>query len=103
MPETGFIPSVSMSFLLRISFFVDWLLLNLSIAVSYNIFGVSLWGAERSNSLYLFIFSNLTWFFLVVVSNPYDFSGNWSRTKILKSQLSFIFIHLLVVASLIFF
>jgi Undecaprenyl-phosphate glucose phosphotransferase len=40
---------------------------------------------------------------LVLVSNPYNVNKAWSVSKILKSQLSFIFIHLLVVASLIFF
>src|SRR6185295_546525 len=93
-----------MSFLLRAAFFVDDLFfLNLSIVYSYSAFDVKLVGAERVNSIYLFIFSNLAWLFLVVVSNPYNFSRNWGISKTLKSQSSFIFIHLLVVASLIFF
>jgi putative colanic acid biosysnthesis UDP-glucose lipid carrier transferase len=93
-----------MSILLRIAFIAgDWMLLNLSIIFSYKLSGLDLWGPERGNSLYLFIFSNLAWLFLIIVSNPYTVSGNWSPTKIFKNQSSFIFIHLLVVGSLIYF
>lgn len=38
-----------------------------------------------------------------MVSSPYNVNKGWSVTKIMNSQLAFIFIHLLVVASLIFF
>jgi Undecaprenyl-phosphate glucose phosphotransferase len=93
-----------MSVLLRVAFFVgDLIFLNLSIVYSYSLFNVKLIGEERVNSIYLFIFSNLAWLFLIVVSNPYNFSRNWGISKVFKSQSSFIFIHLLVVASLIFF
>ena len=93
-----------MSVLLRAAFFVgDLLFLNLSIVYSYSAFHVELVGEERVNSIYLFIFSNLAWLFLIIVSTPYTFSRNWGISKSLKSQSSFIFIHLLVVASLIFF
>lgn len=93
-----------MSVLLRVAFFVgDLIFLNLSIVFSYTLFDVKLIGQERVNSIYLFIFSNLAWLFLIVVSNPYNFSKNWGISKVFKSQSSFIFIHLLVVASLIFF
>jgi Undecaprenyl-phosphate glucose phosphotransferase len=89
---------------LRVAFFVgDLIFLNLSIIYSYSLFHVKLVGEERVNSIYLFIFSNLAWLFLIVVSNPYNVSRNWGISKIFKSQSSFIFIHLLVVASLIFF
>jgi len=90
--------------LLRFLFFIgDLLFLNLSIALSYSFFNVEIMGTQRTNSVYLFIFSNLTWLFLIVVSNPYIYSRSWGIPKIIRSQLSFIFIHLLVVASLIFF
>src|SRR5258708_7007528 len=93
-----------MSVLLRAAFFVgDLIFLNLSIVYSYSLFHVKFIGEERVISIYLFIFSNLAWLFLIVVSNPYNFSRNWGLSKIVKSQSSFIFIHLLVVASLIFF
>jgi len=90
-----------MSTLLKLLFFVgDTLFLNLSISFSFSIVR----GTHSSSDLtYLFIFSNLAWLFLILVSNPYDLNKGWSVSKILKSQLSFIFIHLLVVASLIFF
>jgi putative colanic acid biosysnthesis UDP-glucose lipid carrier transferase len=93
-----------MSLFLRAAFFLgDLIFLNLSIVLSYGFFHVRLIGQERINGVYLFIFSNLAWLFLIVVSNPYNFSKTWGISKIFKSQSSFIFIHLLVVASLIFF
>ena len=93
-----------MSALLRVAYFVgDLIFLNLSIFFSYSLFNTALLGEERVNSIYLFIFSNLAWLFLIVVSNPYNFSRSWAISKVFKSQASFIFIHLLVVASLIFF
>ncbi len=89
--------------LIRFGFFLgDLFLLNLSLFLSYSVLNLEIWGAERANSVYLFIFSNLTWLFLMVVANPYNVSRNWGLPKIIKSQLSFILIHLLVVASLIF-
>lgn len=89
--------------LIRFGFFLgDLLLLNLSLFLSYSFLQIEIWGAERTNSVYLFIFSNLTWLFLMVVANPYNVSRNWGIAKIIRSQLSFILIHLLVVASLIF-
>lgn len=38
-----------------------------------------------------------------MVSAPYSVTKNWTVSKIVKNQLSFIFIHLLVVASLVVF
>lgn len=91
-----------MGILVRFGAFVgDLVLLNLAILLSYSFFGMDILGPERFNAIYLFIFSNMTWLFLVVVSNPYNVSGNWGLQKIVKSQLSFVFIHLLVVASMI--
>lgn len=89
--------------LIRFGFFLgDLLLLNLSLFLSYSFLNLEIWGAERTNSVYLFIFTNLTWLFLMVVANPYNVSRNWGIVKIIRSQLSFVLIHLLVVASLIF-
>ena len=89
-----------MSSLLKILFFIgDSLFLNFSILFSF-LFTAPM---SSSESAYQFIFTNLTWLFLILVSNPYNVNKGWSISKILKSQLSFMFIHLLVVASLIFF
>ncbi len=86
----------------RFGFFIgDLLLLNLAILLSYTILGIDILEGERANSIYLIIFSNLAWLFLSAVSAPYQVSRNWGISKIVKSQLSFIIIHLLVVASLI--
>jgi Undecaprenyl-phosphate glucose phosphotransferase len=86
----------------RVLFFVaDLALLNLSLWVSYVWTGADIWGADRANSIYLIIFSNLTWLFLVVVANPYNVSPHWGIKKIIKSQLGYLLVHLLVVAGLI--
>ena len=58
---------------------------------------------DTGDKVYLLIFSNLAWLFLVMVSNPYNVTKGWSASKMVKSQMAFIFIHLLIVASLIFF
>jgi len=59
--------------------------------------------ADTADKVYLLIYSNLAWLFLVMVSNPYNVTKGWTASKMLKSQIAFIFIHLLIVASLIFF
>jgi len=88
--------------MLRIGLFIgDLLLLNLAVLFSYKLLGIEILGPERTNTVYLFIFSNVSWLFLVLVSTPYNVSYNWGVRKILKSQLSFVLIHLMVVASLI--
>jgi Undecaprenyl-phosphate glucose phosphotransferase len=92
-----------MSTLLRIIFFVgDLLFLNASVVLSYAITN-QLSGAERVNMIYLLIFSNLTWFFLIIVSNPYSFSRNWGFIRFLRTQVSYVVVHLFVIAFLIFF
>lgn len=93
-----------MSDLLRIVFIVgDFLFLNLSIFLSFYFCGqdVHIW--SEANKIYLIIFSNLAWMFLVMVASPYRINKGWTASKIAKSQIAFIFIHLVVVASLIVF
>jgi len=81
-------------------FFIDLIFLNLAIHFSYLLqFSVG----DDVNKLYLIIYSNLAWLFLVLVSNPYSVTKSWTLSKIGKSQIVFLFIHLLVVASLIIF
>lgn len=79
-------------------FFGDLFFLNLSIFLSS-----SLSSSAEADRTYLYVFSNLTWLFLVLASSPYNVNKGWSTTKIIRSQLAFVFIHLLVVAALIFF
>jgi undecaprenyl-phosphate galactose phosphotransferase/putative colanic acid biosynthesis UDP-glucose lipid carrier transferase len=55
------------------------------------------------SQVYLMIFSNLSWMFLVMVASPYRIDKGWTISKVTRSQLAFIFIHLVVVASLITF
>jgi len=78
----------------------DVTLLNFSIWLAISIAGS---GLQSSSSIYLFIFSNLTWLFLIAVARPYSFARNWDTPETLRNQLIFILTHLLVVASLIFF
>jgi putative colanic acid biosysnthesis UDP-glucose lipid carrier transferase len=87
--------------LTRLLFIIaDLLFLNLSIYLSYL---TQFSRGDQVNELYLIIYSNLAWFFLVLVANPYSASKSWSLSKILKSQFVFLFIHLSAVVSLIFF
>jgi putative colanic acid biosynthesis UDP-glucose lipid carrier transferase len=87
----------------QLIFFVgDLIVLNVSIALSYLVLGHAVFEGELSNSIYLFIFSNLAWLFLALVSSPYSFTRTTGILRAFKSQLSFIFMHILVVASLIF-
>jgi putative colanic acid biosysnthesis UDP-glucose lipid carrier transferase len=79
----------------------DLLFLNLVLALSFNV--TASWRSEASSMSYLIIFSNLGWLFLILVSNPYQIHKGWSVSRILKNQSAFIFIHLVIVASLIFF
>lgn len=87
--------------LVRLLFFlVDLICLNLAIYFSYV-----LWVPHDDiiNRLYLIIYSNLAWIFLVLVSDPYGINKNWSLSKIIKSQFIFLLIHILVVTALIIF
>ncbi len=83
-------------------FIGDIMFLNLSILLSSIWFGEGKW-LSNSDNIYLLIFSNLTWIFLVMVSTPYSVTKSWSISKIVKSQMAFLFVHLLVVASLFVF
>lgn len=86
---------------LRALFFLgDLIFLNLSMILSQYLGGGQ---ASGSNFTYLVIFSNISWLFLVMVSTPYNVSKGWAVSKIVKSQVAFVFIHLLVVAALVFF
>lgn len=89
-----------MNSLIKILFLLgDLIFLNLCIYFSIRITSSPI----DSSAIYLLAFSNLTWFFLVLVSNPYNINKGWSVSKILRSQFVFIFIHLLVIIALIYF
>lgn len=82
-------------------FIGDLFFLNGSILLAGRIYIGSFNWAD-TNYVYLLIFSNLVWLFLVMVSTPYAITKSWSISKIIKSQLAFLFVHLMVVASLFF-
>lgn len=88
-----------MSLIIKFLFFIgDLLFLNFAIYLSYR------WTSNdgfASNYAYIIVFSNLAWLYLILLSNPYKIDKSWSLSKIVKTQLAFFFIHLLVVASLI--
>jgi FlaA1/EpsC-like NDP-sugar epimerase len=90
-----------MTVLGRLSFFFgDLFFLNLAVALSFAFVKHQ---SNLSDQVYLFIFSNLTWIYLTLVANPYNINKSWSLSKIIKTQMAFLIIHLLVVGALIFF
>ncbi len=93
-----------MSYFFKIVFFVsDFLLLNLSILSAFYFYDSSFWFTDKIGIIYLLIYSNLSWLFLVLVSAPYSVKKTWTISKTIKNHVAFIFIHLLVIASLVFF
>jgi putative colanic acid biosynthesis UDP-glucose lipid carrier transferase len=93
-----------MSSLLKAIFFsLDLILLNSSILAVFYFDNNTFWLYERSDVVYLIIYSNLSWLFLVLVSTPYSVTKNWTISRIVRNQFAFLFIHLLVVMSLITF
>jgi len=89
---------------LKYFFFIgDVLLLNVSILWALYLFDPIFIGEHRATSAYLVVYSNLAWFFLILISAPYSVTRGWAPSRILKSQVTFIFVHLLVIASLITF
>lgn len=92
-----------MSEALKSLFFIgDIALLNLAIFLSIYWPKLSIHALDPGG-VYLIVFSNLSWLFLVLVSLPYEGTRGWTVSKTLKSQFAFISIHLLVIASLIVF
>lgn len=93
-----------MSSFYKILFFsFDFILLNVSILSAFYFHDSNFWISDRSGLIYLLIYSNLAWLFLVMVSAPYSVAKNWTVSKIFKNQFAFLFIHILVVASLVVF
>jgi Undecaprenyl-phosphate glucose phosphotransferase len=84
-------------------FIFDFILLNSSIVLAFQMQDAAFWESNRGGVLYLLIYSNLSWLFLVMVSMPYEVTKSWAVSKIIKHQISFIFIHLMVLGSLIAF
>ncbi len=93
-----------MSFLLKLIFFFgDLLFLNLAIGTSFLIRDGLFWDSADTNELYLLIYSNIGWCYLVLVSNPYNITKGISISRIIKSQAAFLLIHSLIVISLVIF
>jgi hypothetical protein len=93
-----------MSALTRLIFFVvDILLLNISIAISFSFSASSSTEIFGQDAIYFFVYSNVTWIYLVLVASPYNPTKSWSLSRVLRNQTSFLFIHLLVSLYLIAF
>jgi putative colanic acid biosynthesis UDP-glucose lipid carrier transferase len=89
---------------LRVFFLIgDFVFLNVSVLLSVYLVQTNDSLPTQSQQAYLFIFSNLSWFFLVLVSTPYNITKGWSVSRVMKGQFAFVFVHLLVVAALVFF
>lgn len=87
---------------LKILFFIgDLILLNFSILLSLKLVSPDWIISVNAGSIYLLVFSNLSWLFLVTVSTPYNVTKGMTISKVARSQGAFLFLHLLVVASLI--
>lgn len=94
---------LEMTTLTKSLFFIcDILLLNFSVMVSSLLFLDSRF-IYASDNVYLLLFSNVAWLFLVLVSTPYDISKGWTITRVIKNQLAFILVHSSVIVSLIVF
>ena len=81
----------------------DLFFLNLAIFLSYKLLSIQFLDNELANSVYLFTFSNLAWFYLLLITNPYGVSSATQLTILIRSHFSFVFVHLLVLLSLVFF
>ncbi|MBK7652861.1 MAG: hypothetical protein IPJ20_21865 [Flammeovirgaceae bacterium] len=93
-----------MSLFLKFIFLIsDLFFLNLSIILSFGLGDGNYLDTTGNNELYLILFSNIGWIFLVLVSNPYSLSKGWSVSKIFKSQIAFLFVHILIIFSLVVF
>lgn len=80
-------------------FLTDLILLN---AALFGVFRLTMGGNPRVplEEIYLIIFSNVAWIFLVLVTLPYHVNRTWQLSRLIKNQAAFLFVHLLVIASL---
>jgi putative colanic acid biosysnthesis UDP-glucose lipid carrier transferase len=93
-----------MSSLVKLLFFlVDTCLLNVAILSGFYFNDPSFWSIQKTDVIYFIIFGNISWLFLVLVSTPYSLAKDWTVSKIVKNQLAFLLIHLLVIFSLVSF
>jgi len=81
----------------------DLAILNLALLLSYVFQNPSFLEVNPTNGIYLFIFTNIAWFFLLLITNPYSVSSATQLKVIGRSHFSFVFVHLLVVISLVLF
>jgi len=92
------------TFFVKILFFlIDTLLLNLAMLFAFYFNDSNFWINQKQDVVYFIIFSNASWLFLILVSMPYSLTKDWRLSKIIKNQLAFLLIHLLVIFSLISF
>lgn len=93
-----------MSSLVKIFFFfIDTCLLNVAMVLAFYVHDADFWIAQRQNVVYFIVFGNASWLFLILISTPYSLTKTWTVSKIVKNQLAFLFMHMLVIFSLIAF
>jgi Undecaprenyl-phosphate glucose phosphotransferase len=80
----------------------DLLLLNLALWISTS-GRLELTLINDSNELYLAIFSNLQWFYLLLLTRPYRIGRSIGWKTHLQGQISFVVMELIVILSLIMF
>jgi Undecaprenyl-phosphate glucose phosphotransferase len=69
--------------------------------MSFAIVGTSQFASLDSATIYLLVYSNLSWLFLIIISAPYSVQKGWAASRIVKSQTMFIVVHVLVIASMV--
>lgn len=87
-----------MPLLMYIFLAVDIILLNLALLL-----GAYAGDNTAQDVAYLLIYSNLAWLFLGLVSGVYQITNQWAPVRIIRHQIAFLLIHLLVVSALIHF
>lgn len=93
-----------MPLVVKILFFlIDTLLLNIAMLYAFYFSDSDFWINQKQDVVYFIIFSNASWLFLILVSMPYSLTKDWRLSKIIKNQMAFLLIHLLVIFSLISF
>jgi putative colanic acid biosysnthesis UDP-glucose lipid carrier transferase len=84
--------------MVRFSFFlIDCLMLNFAIFISVNLAAPT----SINNQIYLYTFSNIGWLYLSLIISSTNSDKFWNFVVGLKSHFSFLFVHIIVVASLI--
>lgn len=93
-----------MPVLTRFIFFLfDIVLLNVAMLLALTVESSVFHHELGYDIFYLFAYTNAAWIFLVLVSSPYNLTKVWSLSRILRNQISFLLVHLLITLCLVVF